>query len=58
MRIGSDAIEGSNSLCRHRRFSTSSANPRKIIQQMDNNAAIHSTNYKIKSIQLKTAKVN
>ena len=47
MSIGSEAMVGRSSLWRHLRLRTSSANPRKIIQHIDNNAAIHCTNYKI-----------
>jgi len=34
------------SLCRQRKFNTSSANPKKIMQQIDNNPAINLTNYR------------
>lgn len=42
---GSEAIVGSNNLCRHLKSNTSSANPRRIMQQIHKSAAINSTNY-------------
>lgn len=44
MSKGRDAKVGSRSLCLHRKFSTSSANPRKIMQQMARSAPISCTN--------------
>lgn len=44
MSNGNDAIVGSNNLWRHRKFKTSSANPNRIMQQIDNSADISSTN--------------
>lgn len=44
MSSGNDAIVGSNSLCRHFKFSTSSAKPNNIMQQIDRRADINSTN--------------
>jgi len=39
-----EIVLGSNSLCRQRRSSTSSAKPRNIMQHIDSKAAISSTN--------------
>lgn len=45
MSRGRDAKVGSRSLCLQRKFSTSSANPRKIMQQMARSAPISCTNW-------------
>ena len=45
MRRGSEAAVGSSSLWRHCRFRTSSAKPRKIMQQMARSAPIRATNW-------------
>ena len=45
MSRGRDAKVGSRSLCLHRKFSTSSANPRNIMQQMARSAPISCTNW-------------
>lgn len=45
MRRGSEAAVGSSSLWRQRRFKTSSAKPRKIMQQMARSAPIRATNW-------------
>lgn len=44
---GSEAIVGKNNLCRHLKSRTSSANPRNIIQHIDNWAHINCVNYNI-----------
>lgn len=46
MSKGKDAMVGSRSLCLHRRFNTSSAKPRKIMQQMARRAPISCTNWR------------
>lgn len=44
MSKGREATVGNNSLCLHRKLSTSSANPNRSIQQIDNRAASSSMN--------------
>ena len=44
MRRGREAMVGSSSLCRQRRLRTSSANPRKIMQQMERSAVMNCAN--------------
>lgn len=46
MRRGKEARVGRRTLCRHLRFSTSSANPRKIMQHTDSKAQINWENWR------------